>query len=152
MCSQNGSSETIIGEWMEERKLRDQIVLATKVCLLITRVTLAILAPHNHTQPPSHHLSRQYTNTPHGGDDAINQQVNYLGNNLKSMRLSIESSLKNLRTDYVDILYVHYWDLHASVEEVMDGLHQLVLSGKVLYLVRLLSFLHFPLVLRSQTC
>lgn len=51
------------------------------------------------------------------------------------MRVSIEQSLKNLRTDYIDVFYVHFWDLHTSVEEIMDGLHQLVLAGKVLYLV-----------------
>ena len=56
------------------------------------------------------------------------------------MKISVERSLKNLRTDYIDILYVHYWDLHTSVEEVMDALHQLVLSGKVLYLVRVFYF------------
>lgn len=31
-------------------------------------------------------------------------------------------------------LYVHWWDYTASVEEVMQGLNQLVLAGKVLYL------------------
>ncbi|KAJ7718444.1 aryl-alcohol dehydrogenase [Mycena metata] len=46
----------------------------------------------------------------------------------------LEASLRKLRTSYVDIFYVHMWDLHSSVEEVMDGLHNLVLAGKVLYL------------------
>jgi aryl-alcohol dehydrogenase-like predicted oxidoreductase len=50
------------------------------------------------------------------------------------MKVSVEASLKKLRTSYIDILYLHWWDWNASVEEVMDGLHQLVLSGKVLYL------------------
>lgn len=31
-------------------------------------------------------------------------------------------------------LYVHWWDYTSSVEEVMQGLNQLVLQGKVLYL------------------
>lgn len=62
--------------------------------------------------------------------------MNYVGNNLKSLRLSVESSLKRLRTDYIDVLYLHYWDLHTTVEEFMDGLHNLVTEGKVLYLVR----------------
>ena len=66
--------------------------------------------------------------------------MNYVGNNLKNLKLSIEASLKKLRTSYVDILYLHYWDLHTSVEEIMDGLHNLVVAGKVLYLVRNLSF------------
>jgi aryl-alcohol dehydrogenase-like predicted oxidoreductase len=58
-----------------------------------------------------------------------------MGNNAKAMKLGIEDSLRRLRTTYVDIFYVHYWDLHTSVEEIMDGLHHLVAAGKVLYLV-----------------
>ena len=53
------------------------------------------------------------------------------------MKLSVEASLKKLRTTYIDILYVHWWDWTSSVEEVMDGLHNLVAQGKVIYLVRL---------------
>jgi hypothetical protein len=52
------------------------------------------------------------------------------------MHLSVEASLKKLRTSYIDILYVHWWDWETSVEEVMNGLHVLVQQGKVLYLVR----------------
>jgi aryl-alcohol dehydrogenase-like predicted oxidoreductase len=44
--------------------------------------------------------------------------------------------LKNLRTSYIDILYVHWWDWTTSVEEIMNALHNLVVQGKVLYLVR----------------
>lgn len=50
---------------------------------------------------------------------------------------SLEGSLKKLRTSYVDIFYVHFWDYTSSVEEVMNGLHTLVALGKVLYLVSL---------------
>lgn len=85
------------------------------------------------------------------GDTSV-KQANYLGNSLKSMRVSVEQSLKNLRTDYVDILYVHFWDLHTSVEEIMDGLHQLVLAGKVLYLVSTLrSFPACCIILNSES-
>lgn len=59
-----------------------------------------------------------------------------MGNNVKAMKLGVEGSLRKLRTTYIDLLYVHYWDLHTSVEEIMDGLHNLVVAGKVLYLVR----------------
>ena len=31
--SQDGSSEEFIGEWMENRGIRDQVFIATKVCL-----------------------------------------------------------------------------------------------------------------------
>lgn len=61
----------------------------------------------------------------------------FVGNNLKSMHVSVEASLKKLRTDYIDILYVHEWDYVTPIEEVMNGLHNLVTQGKVLYLVRI---------------
>jgi aryl-alcohol dehydrogenase-like predicted oxidoreductase len=50
--------------------------------------------------------------------------------------VSVEASLKKLRTSYIDILYVHWWDYGTSVEEVMDSLHTLIIQRKVLYLVR----------------
>ena len=38
----------------------------------------------------------------------IAQKIHYVGNNLKSMHVSVEASLKKLRTTYIDILYVHW--------------------------------------------
>jgi hypothetical protein len=70
-------------------------------------------------------------------DDSIEQKILYVGNSAKSMRISVDASLKKLRTDYIDLLYVHWWDWGTSVEEVMNHLHMLVVQGKVLYLVRL---------------
>jgi len=51
------------------------------------------------------------------------------------MYISVEASLKKLRTSYIDIYYVHWWDYLTSIEEVMSALHELVASRKVLYLV-----------------
>lgn len=68
-------------------------------------------------------------------ETGIKQQVLYSGNSVKSMNLSVEASLKKLRTSYIDILYVHWWDWDTSIEEIMNGLHNLVQQGKVLYLV-----------------
>ena len=39
------------------------------------------------------------------------------------MRTSVNASLEKLRTDYIDLLYVHWWDYDTSVPEIMDGLH-----------------------------
>ena len=39
-----------------------------------------------------------------------------------------------LFTDYIDILYIHWWDYTMTVEELMQGLDVLVKQGKVLYL------------------
>ena len=79
------------------------------------------------------------------GNDQIRQKVLYTGNNLKSMYISLEASLKKLRTSYVDIYYIHWWDWVTSIEEVMNGLHNLVQQGKVLYLVRVESSLTFQM-------
>jgi len=58
---------------------------------------------------------------------------NYGGNSRKSMTRSVENSLKRLNTDYLDLLYLHMWDFRTPVEEVLQTVHRLVASGKVLY-------------------
>jgi aryl-alcohol dehydrogenase-like predicted oxidoreductase len=45
----------------------------------------------------------------------------------------VEASLKRLKTDYIDLYWVHIWDQMTPVEEVMRGLDDLVREGKVLY-------------------
>ena len=69
----------------------------------------------------------------------IKVKVNYVGSNAKSLYVSVEESLKKLRTSYIDLLYVHWWDYGTGVEEVMNALHNLVIAGKVLYLVSVRS-------------
>lgn len=100
---QNEENEQWLGEWMESRRNRDQIVLATK-----------FTSPY-----PA---------------EAKTIKANYLGNSSKSLRLSLEASLKKLQTTYVDLLYIHWWDFTTSIPEIMKVLHQVVASGKVLYL------------------
>ncbi|PWY67225.1 sterigmatocystin biosynthesis dehydrogenase stcV [Aspergillus sclerotioniger CBS 115572] len=102
----DGQSEQWIGEWMKQRGNRDQMVIATKY-------TTGCRRAHAATEPI---------------------QSNFVGNSIKSMHLSVKQSLENLQTDYIDILYVHWWDFTTSVAEVMHGLNALVLAGKVLYL------------------
>lgn len=50
------------------------------------------------------------------------------------MHTSVAASLKKLQTDYIDLLYVHWWDFSASIPELMQSLNHLVVQGKVLYL------------------
>lgn len=65
--------------------------------------------------------------------------------------ISVEGSLKKLKTSYIDILYIHYWDWSTSVEEFMNGLHTLITQGKVLYLVCLdCAFLIYCLDLTAK--
>nr|WP_042197353.1 aldo/keto reductase [Kibdelosporangium sp. MJ126-NF4]CEL22900.1 Oxidoreductase [Kibdelosporangium sp. MJ126-NF4]CTQ90040.1 Oxidoreductase [Kibdelosporangium sp. MJ126-NF4] len=56
------------------------------------------------------------------------------GNHRKSLVASVEASLRKLRTDYIDLLYMHAWDATTPVDEIMRALDDLVRAGKVLYL------------------
>jgi aryl-alcohol dehydrogenase-like predicted oxidoreductase len=56
------------------------------------------------------------------------------GNHRKSMVQGLEGSLKRLKTDYIDLYWVHAWDPMTPVEEVMRALDDLVAAGKVLYI------------------
>lgn len=55
------------------------------------------------------------------------------GNHRKNLVQSVENSLKRLDTDYIDLLWVHAYDLLTPVDEMMRGLDDLVRQGKVLY-------------------
>lgn len=63
-----------------------------------------------------------------------NTDPNSGGNSRKSMRQSVERSLRRLQTDYLDILYLHMWDYLTPLEEVLRGLDDLVRAGKVNYI------------------
>lgn len=102
---QDEQSETWLGEWMAARKNRDQLVLATKFT----------------TDYRSYELGK-------------GKAPNHCGNHKRSMHMSVRDSLRKLQTDFIDILYLHWWDHTASIEEIMDSLHILVEQGKVLYL------------------
>ncbi|PLB43394.1 aryl-alcohol dehydrogenase [Aspergillus steynii IBT 23096] len=102
---QNEESESWIGEWAEARGIRDQLVLATK-----------------------------YTGEYKGYELGKGKTINHAGNHKKSLHMSVRDSLTKLRSEYIDLLYVHWWDYTTSIEEVMDSLDVLVKQGKVLYL------------------
>ncbi len=59
---------------------------------------------------------------------------NASGNHRKNMMQSVESSLKRLNTDYIDLYWLHAWDYTTPIDEVMRGLDDLVRSGKVNYI------------------
>src|SRR6056297_19014 len=59
--------------------------------------------------------------------------VNYAGNHRKNMMRSVEASLKRLKTDHIDVLYLHAWDFQTPTEEILRGIDDLVRSGKILY-------------------
>jgi aryl-alcohol dehydrogenase-like predicted oxidoreductase len=58
---------------------------------------------------------------------------NASGNHRKSMVQALEASLRRLKTDYIDLYWLHMWDQLTPVEEVMRALDDLIRQGKVLY-------------------
>ena len=67
--------------------------------------------------------SNLYPGDPNGG-----------GSSRKSITAACEQSLRRLRTDYIDLYWLHNWDKHTPIEETMAALHDLVRSGKVRYI------------------
>ena len=51
----------------------------------------------------------------------------------KYLIASLDQSLKRMHVDYVDIFYHHRPDPHTPIEETMQALHDIVRSGKALY-------------------
>src|ERR1700732_1418103 len=95
----NGKSEELVGKFIKDAKVRDQVVLATKFTF--------------NAQPEN----------PNAG-----------GNGRKNMYRAIEGSLRRLQTDYIDLFWMHAWDMITPVEEVVASLDTLVKAGKVRYI------------------
>ena len=99
----NGTSEKFLGEFIAGS--RESVVLATK-----------------------------YANSgAHLGSATPPRDPNAAGNHRKNMVQAVEASLKRLRTDYIDLYWLHIWDFLTPVEEVMRAFDDLVRAGKVLY-------------------
>jgi aryl-alcohol dehydrogenase-like predicted oxidoreductase len=67
-------------------------------------------------------LSNLYPGDPNGG-----------GAGRKSLVAACEQSLRRLKTDYIDLYWMHCWDQHTPIEETMQAMDDLVRSGKVRY-------------------
>lgn len=55
------------------------------------------------------------------------------GNGAKHVHAAIEGSLRRLRTDYVDLYWVHVWDGITPAEEMLETMAGLVRAGKIRY-------------------
>lgn len=102
---QGEESEIWLGEWLSKRNVRDEMVIATK-----------------------------FTSGYKVYSEPKKIQSNFGGCGTKSLHLSVEASLKKLQTSYIDLLYVHFWDMATTVEELMQSLNVLVQDRRVLYL------------------
>lgn len=56
--------------------------------------------------------------------------ANARGNGRKHLLAALEGSLRRLRTDYVDLFWLHLWDGRTPVEDVLLTLDDIVRSGK----------------------
>jgi aryl-alcohol dehydrogenase-like predicted oxidoreductase len=68
-------------------------------------------------------LGNLYPGNPNGG-----------GAHRKSMLSACEQSLRRLKTDYIDLYWMHWHDMHTPIEETMRALDDLVRAGKVRYI------------------
>jgi len=93
-----GASESLIGDYMERRKNREELVISTKFS--------PKLDPNN---------------------------ANAGGNGRKNMLSSAEASLGRLKTDRVEILWLHAWDKVTPAEEVVETMNMLIRAGKILH-------------------
>ena len=65
--------------------------------------------------------------------DAIGPDLNAKGGSRRYITRAAEESLKRLKTDRVEILYLHHHDYATPVEESLRALEDLVRAGKILY-------------------
>ena len=116
-----GKTEEIVGNWFQEKKNREKIILASKIA------------------------------SKSDGLEWIRQGSKTLGFDKKNMNAAIDESLKRLKTDYIDLYQLHWperkvpkfgildFEYDASdndwttVEEVLYNLDQLVKAGKIRY-------------------
>jgi aryl-alcohol dehydrogenase (NADP+) len=63
----------------------------------------------------------------------MGEDVNARGLSRKHIRHSIDGSLQRLGTDYVDLYQIHRFDKETPMEEIMEGLNDVVRAGKALY-------------------
>jgi aryl-alcohol dehydrogenase-like predicted oxidoreductase len=64
---------------------------------------------------------------------ATSQDVNAMGASRRHIRYAVESSLKRLGTDRIDVYFIHRFDDTTPLEETLRALDDLVRQGKVLY-------------------
>ncbi|MDC2979731.1 aldo/keto reductase [Pelagibacteraceae bacterium] len=116
-----GKTEEIVGNWFQERKNRDKVILASKIA------------------------SKSEDDLQWIREGSVN-----LGFDRRNMDLAIDNSLKRLKTDYIDLYQLHWPerkvpkfgvldfeydpnDEWTTIEEVLDNLNRLVKAGKIRY-------------------
>lgn len=104
-------SENLIGDWMSQRKNRNEIFLATKFGGRL--------------------MNPEKVRDDNGEIKWDEVPSEYEGSSAKTIKSAIEGSLKRLKTDYIDLYYVHIDDRTVPLEETLFALSDLVKEGKV---------------------
>lgn len=104
----NGESERLVGKFLAETSSRDEMVLSTKFGFN------ALASPLN--------AARGSVGNPNAG-----------GAGAKNIHRALDASLKRLKTDTIDLYWMHIWDGVTPVEEILQTLGDLVRAGKIRY-------------------
>ncbi len=107
-------SETLVGQWLKERKNRDRVFLATKVGARLKDV------------------KRIRDGQGQVYWDQVRQEYEYLS--AQVIRQAVEDSLRRLQTDHIDLYYAHIDDRVTAQEETLAALQRLVEEGKVRFI------------------
>lgn len=62
------------------------------------------------------------------------EDVNARGSSRRHIFLALEASLRRLKTDYIDLYYLHRFDDFTALEESLRALDDLVRQGKIMYI------------------
>lgn len=103
-----GESERLVGKFIADSGSRDEIVLATKFAFNGSATALT--------------SGQSGKGNPNAG-----------GAGAKNIHRALDASLKRLRTDYVDLYWMHIWDGVTPVVEIVQTLGDLVRAGKIRY-------------------
>ena len=63
----------------------------------------------------------------------ISEGPNNAGNSRKHILSQVDVSLRKLRTDYIDLYQIHWWDPNTPIEETLRALEDLIRDGKIRY-------------------
>lgn len=111
---EGGESERLLGEWMKERRSRNQVFLATKGGARLPNLR-AVKDPQGNI-----------------AWEKVREEYEYLS--APALRSAIEGSLRRLNVDTIDLYYVHVDDRITPIEETLETLNQFVSEGKVRYI------------------
>jgi aryl-alcohol dehydrogenase-like predicted oxidoreductase len=121
-----GESETLLGEFLQGR--RDRVILATKFGIVPVR--------HQSWKRALKPVVRTILDVVPSARRIVRKQVNaqFRENQFTRdiLQSSLEESLRKLRTDYVDILFMHSAPVSVLAQsDLLEGLARLIASGKI---------------------